>query len=831
MKRILTATLAFATATGVLFAETLTPEEALARLSSPSGAMRAPLHLSTAPVLVNTTKGGDGEAAVYLFDRNSDGFIIVSADDTTEPLLAYSDAGSVGNGDIPPQLQWWLEEYARQIQYNKEHGALYIPRRALQREAIAPMITTDWDQGAPYNMQCPMSGTDRTYTGCVATAMAQVLNYWKYPERGKGSISYNATTLQKRLTLNFSRQTIDWDNMLPKYTEGSYTEAQANAVAYLMKACGYSVKMDYGLDSSGALAMNIANALITYFNYDPNIRYELRQYHTTSEWTDLLYDNLKNVGPILYGGGSLLGGGHSFICDGYDGNGYFHFNWGWTGMSNGYFSVDALNPYSLGAGGGAGGGYNFTQDAVLGIQPPTGEPAITETPVLTQTGSLAAGIDGDDLVFDLFAAGDASWVNYNPKTLEIFFAALFQSESDPACEDFYVRLNDKAIDVEPGYGVMPSGLKPTINLPTAGIPDGRYKVTMCNSHADTPDEWIPVKTNTGYFNHIHLTKKGTEYTIENNDVDRLEVVDGEIIGNLYYGTAATVRITVGNGSDHEMSSGFAPALAYNGQVVMLGESILLTVAPGETVTREWTTVLNSLSQNFVVDNDTEMYFTFFDEGNYNFYGDDITKRVIMKANPGAPTMSLVRRPAIDGARQIFDLQAGGIIYEVNDASEMNVSTTVRLERGYFGYPLYAFVASPVEGDETRMAIETYAGEVKIIDTEGQTAELETTVNFPAAIPGRNYFLMVGYAYGSDFVPIGPGYSVFRLKSSGIDNVISDNTIEYDGSTVTVPGCIIEILNMQGITVATGRDILGTDGIAPGVYIVRAADKSLKITIK
>ncbi len=831
MNRFIMSAMAFAMAHGILFAAPLTPEEALARLKAPDGPRNAPALIANAPSLVNTARCADGEPAVYLFDKSGEGFIIVSADDSTEPLLGYSDSGSL-TGELPPQLQWWLEEYTRQIEYNKQNGFNSLPLKKTQdqREAIEPMIKTDWDQGAPYNNMCPAIGPERTYTGCVATAMAQVMNYWNYPERGKGQITYNAESLNKRLSLNFALRAFDWDNMLDTYTEGEYSDTQANAVAYLMKACGYSVKMEYGLDSSGALAMDIANALIKYFDYDPNMRYTLRQYYNTSEWNALIYENLKNVGPILYGGGSMIGGGHSFICDGYDGNGYFHFNWGWTGMSNGYFSLDALNPYSLGTGGGSGGGYNFTQDAVLGIQPPTGEPAINEIPVLTQTGSLAAYEKNDSIFFDLFAATQPMWVNYCPETLELKMGATFHNENDASASDFTLPVSDIIFTLKPGYAVS-AAFKPSVDL--AQVPDGRYKVTISNAHVAKPDEWLPVKYNKGYFNYIHLTKNGKSCTIENNDVDRLEIVDGSIVGDFYYGTASKVSITVRNDSEQELSSGFAPVIVYDGSLVMLGESILLTVKPGETVTREWVTTIYSLSQYFVPDKDMVVKLSFFDESTYNVYSDDIFKDVTLKANPGLPTVETKYRPSIENAK----LKAENInsslqlIYLVSDKNNIEVKSTIKLNKGYFAYPMYACVTSPGEL-EGQMMLETYAGNICILDTPGQIHNFETTISFPGAVPDKSYYLMMGYEYAQQFIQIGPFYATFRLATSGVEDVAIDtDDISFDGETVGALGYPIEIFNIQGAKVAEGRDTVETAALAPGIYIVRAGDKSKKIAIK
>lgn len=819
-----------------LAAATLTPEQALERLGRPGSPMHARAAASSSPQLVRTAFCSDGEAAAYLFDKGERGFMIVSADESAEPLLAYSDSGSL-SGDLPPQLQWWLEEYARQIEYNKEMGfasaplRTAAPRQAL--EAIEPQIKTDWDQSEPYNALCPKVGTERTYTGCVATAMAQVMKYWEYPECGKGNISYSAETIQKRLSLNFTLRDFEWDKMIPMYLDGNYTEEQADAVAYLMKACGYAVKMDYGTDSSGALAMNISNALVRYFDYDPNIKYTLRQYYTTTEWSQLIYDNLKNVGPILYGGGSILGGGHSFICDGYDGNGYFHFNWGWTGMSNGYFSLDALNPYALGAGGGQGGGYNFTQDIVLGIQPPTGDPVITEPVVLTQTGSLAGFLRNDSLIFDLFAAQDAMWVNYHPETLYIKFGATFHNLDDASAEDFTLPVTSRTFMIQPGYGTSPELFCPAIDLNTAPIPDGRYTVTIVNSHEKTPDEWYPVKPNIGYFNYITFSKNGKLSKIENNDVDRLQVVSAEVINDLYYGCGAHIRITVGNGSDVEMSSGFAPAFICNGEFAMLGESILITVPPGETVTREWITPIYTLSQYFSISQDTQVLLTFFDENSYNLYNEDILKPVMMKANLGRPELESLNVRITNHAGIDLEFLDGKIssIMKVANPREIKVSSTVRLVSGYFGYELCAFAVQPP--DETgQMAIETYAGEIRFIERKGAEEKFETTLSFPGAEPDKLYMVMMGYSYGNQLIGIAPATCYFRLAYSGVEDVaLESSDIDFDGHTVTAKGSPVEIFSIQGLAVASGYESIDTSAIPAGIYIVHAGEKSKKIVIK
>lgn len=282
----------------------LTPAEALARLETDgpaNGSMRAPRQTSELRLAL-TQQTPEGDPAVYVFENTADrGYLIVSADDSARPLLGYSDSGEFAE-ELPPAMKWWLEEYARQIEYAASHRTLSMPFKETEkpdRKAIEPLLKTSWDQDAPFNSQCPKYGSLETYTGCVATAMAQVMKYWEYPERGQNRISYNASTIGRRLSLDFSAKAFDWKNMIDDYDDGNYTQEQADAVAYLMKACGYAVKMDYGTDSSGALAMNISSALTHFFNYDGNIDYRLRAYYGAYEWEQMIYDNLSEVGPLL----------------------------------------------------------------------------------------------------------------------------------------------------------------------------------------------------------------------------------------------------------------------------------------------------------------------------------------------------------------------------------------------------------------------------------------------------------------------------------------------------------------------------------------------------
>ncbi len=863
-KRIFTA-MSLLALTAAAFAKPVTPEEALRRASDRHENVRARSGATVRPQLVHTSLTENGAPAVYVFNNSDcEGYLVLSADDEAIPMLGYADSGEFPVNDIPPHVQWWLSEYARQIEYVTAHPStasaiadkLKTNSRA-GREPIAPQIKTSWDQVEPYNDACPLSGTARTYTGCVATAMAQVMNYWKYPERGQGNISYTIPSLSKKVSLNFALKAFEWDKMLDSYIAGNYTDEQAAAVAYLMKACGYGVKMDYSTDSSGALAMNIANALVKYFNYDGNMLYTLRDYYSTTEWETLIYDNLKNVGPILYGGGSMLGGGHSFVCDGYDGNGYFHFNWGWSGMSDGYFSLDALNPDALGSGGGSGGGYNFTQDAVLGIQPPTGKPVEERPLTLTQMGTLNGEIVADSLKFELTGQSGAMWVNYNPATLRVKFTAKFIPQDGTSGGEKFRDVSSKRFSIEAGYGTSPDYFDCGVLLSEVGLSDGTYKVEMglcpvTNSDTGVTSDgtgWIAMKECYGYSNSFVLRKSGSTYTVDNTPLVKFNI-SGELMYDLYYGCANRVKVTVENPSDIEMTSGFAPifANASTGELLFLGESVFLTLPPHSTVTREWETPIYLL-QNTSISSDTRLIFSFFDESTYNIYGEEFAEYVTMHATPRT-TVSLTKNPSIQGAR-ISYLQGESGLYRVYNvtSNEFTVNSTVKLTEGYFAYPVMACACTP--SSEGGLAINAYAGNNMFLTRPGQSEDFSTVMNFQAAVPGQIYYLIMAYEGPSGLVPISMSPTYFRiLDQSGINDIeaeLAGVNLTFDKATSTVSiiaeGNVTEVsaVNIAGMPVSGIADYDGTrasfrlaDGLQ-GVVLVTARDdagntKTIKVLL-
>jgi len=335
--------------------------------------------------LVYTAQSTSGVANYYIFNAGNRGFVTVTADDCVKPVIAYSTEGGFDPNNIPTNATGLLDNYKEQISYAVEHNvpatgiitaqwsslisSKPVAQRTTATVTVGPLLTTTWNQLPYYNAMCPVdaSTSEQAVAGCVATATAQVMKYWNYPATGQGTHSYSTT--YGILNADFGATTYDWAAM------PNAVSANNNAVATLIYQIGVAVNMNYSATSSGAYVTKAQSpvtncaeyALTTYFKYASTTHGIERSNFTDQQWIDALKTELDNMRPVIYAGfGSV--GGHCWVADGYDANNMFHINWGWGGVSDGYFEVDAMNPSALGAGGGSGG-FNAGQHAIIGIQP------------------------------------------------------------------------------------------------------------------------------------------------------------------------------------------------------------------------------------------------------------------------------------------------------------------------------------------------------------------------------------------------------------------------------------------------------------------------------
>ena len=331
--------------------------------------------------------------AFYIFANGTQGFVIVAADDCVQPVLAYSFSNPASE-NINPEVRYWLSTYQQQIDWMRNNGIVnpdaakswQLYGTATQGDpmpltAVAPMLTTSWDQSPYYNNLCPYDNVEheRAVTGCVATAMAQVMKYWNHPSQGNGSHSY-AEDDYGTLSANFGATTYQWSQM-PNSLTGSSSTAQVNAVATLMYHCGVAIEMNYGVEASGAQMTNYGysysqipstqDALHLFFGYTDSIEALYRDDNSMTDavWKNYIKNEIDASRPVLYSGFDSTGG-HCFVCDGYNtAETQFHFNWGWSGYFNGYYS---LNDLSLG-GGGTGTtatySFNLSQQILINVHP------------------------------------------------------------------------------------------------------------------------------------------------------------------------------------------------------------------------------------------------------------------------------------------------------------------------------------------------------------------------------------------------------------------------------------------------------------------------------
>lgn len=304
-------------------------------------------------------------APYYAFNLEQ-GYVIVSGDDEMTELVGYAENGFFDAENVPPQMQLWLDGYAEYVAAVQSGKAK--ARKILLSDSpsvvVEPLVTTKWNQDAPFNNFAPEytddnNNTQRCATGCAATAMAQIMKFHNWPEQGVGHYSYEHQSFGT-ISSNFSEHVYDWTNMIDRYNNGEYSNMQADAVALLMKDCGVSLNMNYG-PVSGASIYSYYPAFKNYFRYSS--RTVNRSGCETAEFTKIITDELQEGRPLIYCG-TGEDGGHAFVVDGYDTNYFLHVNWGWGGYSDGYFDMNYMDPTGLGIGGGSGA-FKWNQGIVL----------------------------------------------------------------------------------------------------------------------------------------------------------------------------------------------------------------------------------------------------------------------------------------------------------------------------------------------------------------------------------------------------------------------------------------------------------------------------------
>lgn len=550
MKKILLISILIIGASVSSYATQLSPEQAVSRLKNSNGATVRP---GAAPFKspeayhLHSTIGN-----LYIFTNDS-GFVVLPNDDAAPALLAYSDS-AVFDLENNPGLSYWLDYYNSELDYIKStdtKAAESYSARRVSRPEIKPLTKTEWNQEAPYNELCPKVDGHETVTGCVATAMAQILKYHNYPEHGTGSHSYFWRPGEEELTFDYENTPFQWELMTDRYDSQS-SAVSRHAVAELMLACGVSVDMHYEPGESGAATTLMGESLIDIFNYSSALWMPNRVFYGYNEWEDMIYADLAEGLPVLYSGAGTSGG-HQFICDGYSEGGYFHFNWGWGGLSNGYFLLTALNPADLGVGGGAGG-FNSSQIATLGVRPPRdGDKPVY---IMYNTEAFEPGAKSLKTGEDFYATG--LYFNYSLKNMPADSRLGLKFTSSDGSEVKYA-------DGPSVSGFHPEDGRRNIEVKFPDLSNGSYTITPALYVEGT---WTPVRMPVGYASEITAVVNDGIVTIESQQSATVVISDIELPKTIYRDQEFPMPFKVVNTGSQEYYGSVTPVLTdLNGNII------------------------------------------------------------------------------------------------------------------------------------------------------------------------------------------------------------------------------------------------------------------------
>ena len=435
------------------------------------------------------------------------GFVVVTNDDMFTPIVGYSDA-SFSRTDNP-NFQWWLENMNQTLAQLAASGEelVTITPSPLYSQKVDALVKTSWGQDSPYNAQCPMYTDETTgqkvsfVTGCIATAMAQIMNYHQYPTKGKGSKSYffsYGTDSRIRASANFGNTTYEWDKMIDAYTttamgKANYTEEQAQAVSTIMYHAGVSVQMGYTPSGSGAYSSDACLALRQYFCYDPNIKMYSRYVYPVDEWMNIIFKELNDNCPVLYTGVSSSQGGHAFVVDGYDENGLVHVNWGWNGSQDGNYNVSSMK------------GFSQQQDIVIMRKP---DDTRFDSKYFSIWGMLS-NLSITQYGYNLNVSSDGIY-NFDVENFTGAYGVLAMNLSTGEITPLY---QSQVSDIEYGYGSRFS----VNSLDASALSEGEYRIYLGTKSENEPS-WQPVRCSENYNNSYILTRTATSMSIsaENN---------------------------------------------------------------------------------------------------------------------------------------------------------------------------------------------------------------------------------------------------------------------------------------------------------------------------
>ncbi len=683
-------------------AHVITPAEALGRAAGARVAALSP-DAASVPDPSVTVSCSDGLPALYIFaSETGEGFLMLSADSDATPVVGYADSGTFQPDCIPDNMKAWLEFYAAEIKASRtvSSPALRDIERP-QRPPIDPIVTSRWNQNAPYNLLCP----DESATGCVATAMAQVMRVMEYPDKCSGgtfSYTYTAQNLNRTISLNFDNISLDWANMTDSYGAES-TDAENQAIATLMYAIGVSAQMNYG-PSSSASATSLAEGLIRNFGFSRSLTPDRRDWHTLIDWEDIIYAELEKGMPVYYDGGNDKSA-HAFVVDGYSDNGFFHLNWGWGGLSDGYFRLSALDPANQGIGGSASG-YNFYQSILTGLEP-KGTPAEEEelkhnllfssgNPVSINTDTAYTG----ENVTIRGGSFNVSAMDAENVTLTIKFTSVSDGSVTYASQGLYYP----QLPPNTGFNEYP------VTLPALG--DGEYIVSraVINKYGKAFDVHSPVGSGT-----LHASVANTRVSFTSTGRPELKITLDSAPDEAYSGKLFAMELSITNNDKVYHHGGVRICLSENDSQSDTPIACMclfqIDLDPGET------TVVNAICEVPSDITPGEYFLTATNEDYSAIY----TSQPITVSDAGTTIMTFGTLRCTDPAR---------------DGIQFRFSATC--DEGYFSERIYLYLFDP---DLNPGTVASTVSDPLFIG-RGETVTVDMSLSYAQGTVGKRYIAAI-----------------------------------------------------------------------------------------
>lgn len=762
----------------------------------------------------------------YTFRDNQNAcFVVVSGSTLTPSILAYGSddmLSDTDSADLPAGLIWWfnaIDERITQIEQNP--GMMTIAERAPMTEVQPLLDGIRWNQNAPFNNSCPVISGSNCPTGCVATAMAQIIRYYKNPSTGKGSHNYvweyseNGKQKSKSISLSFGDQRFDYMLMPKAFTKKEPgTAAEQKEVAKLCYSCGVAVNMQYGLDGSGTNSYFINEALISHFGYNSLTTPIQRSGYSYDEWDPIIRGELQAGRPVIYSGnsGKEKGSGHAFVLEGYDKEGLYYVNWGWGGTYDGYYDLSILNPEGVSTGASImPDGFCENQVAVVNISPKEGE-GTYRTPLFGAanskfTASKSSCQLGNTITFKADTPYNYSGTMQNGECgvvliqdgKEVDRMACFSVDLEGMTQDYRIE----GCQIEARYPI-PTNLK-----------EGTYRLYFYFKPIDLNQYDYIRFARSEYESYMELNVKGKEVTIRRPSVDlQMQAAHWSFDSQPVSTHPEQFSVDITNLSGQTVAGEFLLSLYAPGSnkgVTIESLEPCYTLKPGEPEridfmynfdkAGDWTCELSFRPWNTAVNT-----FSPVIEGKRTF-------NVNVDERAGA-------RFKLNAAPVITSLSDDGLFYRNSPIhAVLNVTNSGTNYKGQFALHVFTKTSNPDSQTPTDIII---ADAECTADGVAHDVIIDGTLNLSIT---RNTSLYVrGYYYdGSDWVLLDEGlYTKINVYGEDAPSGIEQVEAEHDASPI-VPWHDCEIFNILGKRIS-----LPADGQLPkGIYIINGKKTIIK----